>query len=627
MHLRIEPGAKAAATPPEWLRTGAQIGTLVNIWADRGDVVAYVGPGAGGPAPACFIPNSAEVEVNVAVAFGEEITPDEINDFTQRSTQFEWPKAAGALFHEAMHARFSRWSIPDAMKAIEDAGLPESVFQAIQLLEESRIEKLGVETHPENAPFLRSCALEIVLSDVSSESIMLHPSVSSFAQLAGLTLARVDADVLRESDVELVRDVLAATLGDDALDSLREVWVEFQALRDHRSFTKMIPLGKRWVEIVDELKREHGETDETDGAESGSAGGAPAGSGAETESSDGDTGAPTREGSGSLAEKLKELVEAIEDAAEEAEIGAADDAADQEITEEWEREVAERASDAERARDHKSIATRVFSKGTGPGSGGTRSMLVKERPPSGSERAAAVVVSRMLEKARYRDRTVTDTASVLPPGRLRSRAMVQAAALKSKGVAVDVEPWRRRQRRHTDSPELTVGTLVDISGSMGGAMEPMAVVAWVLSEAVRRAQGRTAMVYYGTSVFPTLKPGEHLKDVKIYSAPDATEKFTTAFKAIDGALGLIGGRGARLLVIVSDCCYTHEEQQALERYVTACIADGVGVLVIPFDGGWYASGAEKAGAVVLTKLSKSADLAVAIGKAAATALERAGGSR
>ena len=83
-------------------------------------------------------------------------------------------------------------------------------------------------------------------------------------------------------------------------------------------------------------------------------------------------------------------------------------------------------------------------------------------------------------------------------------------------------------------------------------MQPMASVAWILSEATRRVQGRAAMVYYGNNVFPTLKPGQHLDRVKVYSAPDMTEKFDKAFKALNGGLNLLNGSGALLLVVVSD---------------------------------------------------------------------------
>ena len=50
-HLKFSE-TRAERTPAEWLPIGARIGNLVNDWAGRSDIVAYVGPGAGGPAPA-----------------------------------------------------------------------------------------------------------------------------------------------------------------------------------------------------------------------------------------------------------------------------------------------------------------------------------------------------------------------------------------------------------------------------------------------------------------------------------------------------------------------------------------------------------------------------------------------
>jgi hypothetical protein len=183
------------------------------------------------------------------------------------------------------------------------------------------------------------------------------------------------------------------------------------------------------------------------------------------------------------------------------------------------------------------------------------------------------------------------------------------------------EPWRRTARKHIDDPKLTLGVMVDISGSMSEAMQPMATTAWVMSEAVRRVQGKAAMVYYGQDVFPTLKPGQHLKQVDVYSAPDGTEKFNKAFQAINGGLGLLNGTGARLLVIVSDGCYTSEEKRATRQWLDECKRSGVGVLWLTFDKGDDVRPLiAGTGAVLLTGITKPEDVAVEIGTAAAKAL-------
>lgn len=586
----IKTGAtRAEATSPEWLHVGAQIGRIVNEWAFRSDLVAYVGPGAGGPAPACFNPELAEIEVNVDVAFGKGIAPSTVGDLTKRSTQFEWPKASGAIYHEALHARFSRWSLADAY-----AGLADNEAAALTLLEESRIEKYGVEILPANAPFLRACALEIVLHD-AEESLADLTSTRAAAQLAGLTLARVDAGVLQRSDVASIAEVVELFLGEDLLQALRALWIRYQDHDNHYNVEAQYETAREWVRLVENAAAERGEPAQGDG-------------------------------NPEFAEFIKAMIDALGEDAEAAGIAAQDDIDDQEQTEEWKEQVNSKSNSAKEQKAHKDAATKVFGQGTGPSSvTKTNSKLRETRKPTSAERAAAVKVAALLEKAKYRERDAVDVASVLPPGRLRTRAMVQGAALKAKGIQANVEPWRRTMRKHTDDPTLSVGVMVDISGSMGAAMEPMAVTAWVMSEATRRVQGKCAMVYYGSDVFPTLKPGQHLSDVTIYTAPDGTEKFDDAFKSLNGAMNLLHGRGARLLVIVSDGCYTGPETERAKHWMRRCQEAGVAVVWLPFEHASYARNILRGtDGVILDSVRSPADAAAEIGKAAAAALSKVG---
>ena len=195
---------------------------------------------------------------------------------------------------------------------------------------------------------------------------------------------------------------------------------------------------------------------------------------------------------------------------------------------------------------------------------------------------------------------------------------------------VETEPWNRIQRKHTEDPNLTIGVMVDISGSMSSAMEPLASAAWILSEATRRVQGKVAMVYYGSAVFPTLKAGQHLTDVNVYTAPDGTERFDEAFKALDGSLDLLHGSGARMLVVVSDGEYTGDEQIATRKWLDRCDKAGVGVLWL--DAGHYGGSAErrygKNNVAQFVELGRSVtDAANEIGKAATKALTKAGERR
>lgn len=592
-HLKYDKTTRAESTPPEWLGVGAAVGQLANKWADRYDLVGYVGPGAGGVAPACFTPATAEVEVNVEVAFGRSISPETIGDLRDRSTQFEWPKATGAIFHEALHARFSNWNIEAAFNELSPAE-----FKALIYLEEGRIEYNGVTIMPENRAFLRASALEIVVADIKEESIK-ESDTRVAAAIAALTMARVDAGVLQDEDIEAITPLIESKLGVATLAKLREIWIAVQEHKNHLDATAMYPLARRWVEIVNEQAEENGEPDPGEGT--------PDENGAE--------------GSGGI---MGEMLEALEEAAGTAAINASGDLDDQQTTEEWSEIAKERSSASKTQKEHESVADEVFGQGTGPMAGGTTgSRLIEERTPSAEERAAAVTVARLLERAKYRERDVVEIASIVPPGRLRTRAMVQSAAFKSKGIMTQVEPWRRSVRKHTDEPTLNIGVMVDISGSMSEAMNPMAVTAWVMSEAARRIQARVAMVYYGEGVFPTLKPGQHLDKVNVYTAPDGTEKFDKAFKALNGSLNLLNGSGARMLVVVSDGCYTNHESEAARRWVRECDRAGVGVLWLPFDnrGGGYASSiCSGSSAVVLKGVVDPAAVATEIGAAAAKAM-------
>jgi hypothetical protein len=146
------------------------------------------------------------------------------------------------------------------------------------------------------------------------------------------------------------------------------------------------------------------------------------------------------------------------------------------------------------------------------------------------------------------------------------------------GKRGELPAWKSKSRKHTDDPTLTLGVMVDISGSMSSAMEAMGQTAWIMGEAGRRIQARTAMVYYGSGVFPTLRVGQRLDQVTTYSAPDGTEKFGEAWSAIDGELGLTFGDGVRMLVIVSDGYYTPTEQENCVRALRECKQNGVAVL-------------------------------------------------
>jgi hypothetical protein len=564
--------------------------------------VVYAGSDAGIGHTACFIKTSAEIEINTGIAFGTGVSPVIVGDFTERSTQFDWSGVTGVIYHEALHARYSEWNT-DALQS-----MTPFVFDTFQLLDEARIERNGVLAIPENQIFLRSSALELCLGDLDDEQLNQLSDVRVSAHLAGLALARVDAGVLKLSDVKSTYHKVVEIMGEELFGKLRAIWCEFQRLATG-DVQRGIELATKWNELLNEADPE----------------GNPENGGGKSECEWEVEGSGEGEGKGK-GKGFGELMDALNEDADETSTSVAKDLVDQQTKEEQAQELKERGSKSKRQQQTKNTASKIFSNSSGAGESGSSSRLMEQRKPTGKERASAVTIAKMLEKAKYVERSVTEIKSVLPQGRLNTRVAIQNQALKAKGVNETLPAWRANKRKHTDDPTLKIGVMVDISGSMGSAMEAMATTAWVLSEAGRRVQAKTAMVYYGSGVFPTLKVGQHLDKVSVWSAPDGTEKFGEAFDALDGTLDLVYGQGVRMLVIVSDGHYTSNENQNAKNAIKMCGENGVAVLWVTPKECYGGMGQVLVGShgVVLDQMDTD-QIALAIGRSATDALNKVSG--
>jgi hypothetical protein len=573
-------------TPSDWLGVGYEITQLVNAWSDRTDLVALLGTEAGKGAPACFLPALAEIEVNTKEAFGEITTPSMIDDLTKRKNQYEFAKAVGAIRHEAYHAKFSAWDIPLAGKTLK-----QDEFEALMLLEEGRIEAWGISTHPDAKVFLRASAMGLII-DEAKEVFSEQSTIRSASSLVGLCHARIIAGSLDELQAFDLVDKVNGILGSDLVMKLKEIIYQFQDHATHTDISACYPLAIEWARLVREKAEEAGEQ-------------------------------PTKEQQEAFAEMMSEM---LGEMSESVSISNANELQDQKRSEDMKESATAKANTSKEQKKNEEIARQVFSKSSGPGEASTRSQLVEKRSPNGQERNSAVKIAKALERAKYRERGAIEIGSIVPPGKLNTRKIIQAKALEQKGIFTQPKAFSKKVRKHTDEPELSVGVMVDISGSMSSAMNPMASTAWIMGEAVRRVQGRCAMVYFGSDVFPTLKAGQRLKEVNVYSAPDGTEKFDRAFRALDGALNLLNGEGARLLVVVSDGHYTSDEMESAKAWVARCSKNGVAVLWLPIgDNGATAKHiCAGANAQVVENITDPSVSAQIIGKNAEKVLSTAG---
>lgn len=585
----------------EWRTLNSQVTTLVNTWSGRDDLVAFIGPEQG-DATAFFSPERCEIQVNTDISFGEGVPATSIGDMNDRTVQFDHLKASGAIFHEASHAKFTTWNLRSSMRDLE-----ERENAAMHILEESRIEGLGVLHNPENTAFLRACALEIVLSDMADEKVQQMSGIRQAAHLLALGIARVDAGVLKDEDVKLMRETIETIIEPKTIKKFRNIWLQFQKITNPATqINEMYRLAREWAKLLDETAKEEDEQAEKNAA---------------------------------ARQMMRDLMKSLGGPGgqmDQTESKAQGDAQDQQRQEKWNADQKAKDERNKERGGNQDAAKKVFDKDVPVDnqSGGqleygqTRSAIAHTREPSSEERKAAILIGRALEKAKYHDRIRIESNSIMPPGRLSTRATVQAAAYKANNIRVQTEPWKRIQRKHQIDPNLKVGIAMDISGSMSGAMEPMGVTGWLMAEAVRRIQGTFAMVSYGHEVTPLIKPGQHQKDVNIYTCPDGSEAFQLGFQALDGILGMLDGSGARLLVFVSDFNYKQQEVGYSKKWLKRCGDEGVAVVILGYGNPYGAAEAIKGtNAELVYPAATPVEVAIQIGQAAVRALERAGKSQ
>jgi len=594
------------SSKPEWLRTCAEIGLVANNWSVRSDLAVYAGDdSAEGKAIAAYYSDISEIELDIAGAFGTATTPEMVGNFTKRDTQYEFPNATGVIYHEALHARHTAWNT----KYLADL-LDPNEQRAFMLLEESRIEKKGVIERPENRLFLRSSALHLALEDADPETLATMGDVWQSAFVSALSLARYDAGVLEADDVRELYTSLTSILGMELYRELQKIWIAFQNLNVSQA-DEGADLAKKWVELLRQADPE-GEPKMGEGVMA-----------EPSESESGDSESKESKSSGAVSK----IVESLEKSATETELNTSEDLSDQEKQEKWQDEAKARQEQSKNNDQKRKANAKVFDKNTDPKVSGSNSTIQEKRSPTPSERASAVRIGQMLDKAKYRERSLHERQSILPEGKLNARVAVQNAALKSMGIHSNQPAWRKKVRKNTDDPTLRLGIMVDISGSMSSAMEAMATTAWIMGEAGHRIQAKTAMVYFGSGVFPTLRVGQRLAEVSVYSAPDGTEKFDEAWQALDGEVRLTSNDGVRMLVIVSDGNFTLKERENAVSALRECRQNGVAVLWITpkgcMDYGARGIIGESAWGVHLTDMDTN-EIAMSVGKSATDALERVG---
>jgi hypothetical protein len=570
--------ASQKADAKHWNRVSAEANDYINELAGRDDLAVKIAPGAGRGALAVFLPEEAEVEVD-ADKCAAGIDPADI-DLATEAGRLQHPALSGAGAHEGGHGWASTWPLDQSPEK-------RAVVQAALLLEESRMEKHLLERRPDARVLLRASLTELVATHADASTPM------GAASVLALIVARADAGVMDAAEVAPAWEAAAATLGEDRAEALRSIWREAHALPRETTAEAMEALGRKWLDVLGE-DAQYG--DEGHGIACG-------------HRDDGDNeGEGDGDGSG-IAEAIAEAVAA--DAEAEARDGrAAAEARDE--AKAADKEAQQERKDAEKA--HLMEKDAVIAHGSGWGYEG----LSGEREPTGAEYAQANILAQRLRSAQYRDRTTTMVASELPPGRLRSAQAVQRAAQRAQGIPPTAAPFRRVQHKVVEQPPITVGVGCDISGSMRSLVGPVASAAWIIAHAVQQVDGTTATAAFGESVHPVVRPGEVPRKVREFNASGGMENIVDFLQAASGSLHLMDGRGLRLVVVVSDGHWTHDQRHRGDRLARRLTDAGVRILHV----GWRHTDIPLAGSTFL-QLGNPDTFGEALGQAMVDLLEAA----
>ena len=618
----------------DWLPLGAILTEHVNRWASSRDLVLYIGMDGAKDlgeeaATAFYDPRTREIEISAPFAFGKGVESSMINfeDCRTKKGLGNYAVLGGLLLHESMHAKHSTWSNLEIAKALVKAygkNTGEQLMKIHNLLEELRIESRGVREWERDKGFLRASARKLAAPAPTPAGEPEEKPNLVTALL--LVLGREPIKVLTARDVHKLKAEVVKMLsevpsedetvpptkvdGKAVYKAVMEEILDFSRISDRSEPDQedLIKITKNVYDLLTPYMPKvsmpwdgHGEEPQSGEGEEGGEGQDGDGDGQQTVASpDGKASQPGSkavEGTENNGELSDEASSAMDETFDSAELGGADDVWEESAREEREKQAREAEQKAKQEKEHEKVSKNTFERSSGQ-NGKTRSRIVSQRPPTPEEMRAMVAFNTALLEAKHRDRKSNTTRDYVPPGRLQTGAALRDEAIRwAGGAGGSTLMFKGKRRRHVDDPDLIVGQICDISGSMSGTMEPMAVSTWIMANSVNRIEGSTyASVYYGESVFPTLWPGEKLEKVTRYDASDGFEEFNQAFQAIDGKLNLLNGSGVRLLVITSDGNYRPHEEKACRKWLSECQKAGVGVLWLGLKHGRAESFIEEMGA-------------------------------
>lgn len=258
----------------EWLQLGSRMAGLVNLIAERQDLIVSIYPDNRTPgttrASAWYIPAEASVNFDSSQLLEDHVHPHSVDLYDPRG-QAEHIKLMGAMVHECAHATHTVLNFPKTSN--------RNHVEWALLLEESRIEKKALARRPQDRVFLRAAVKDVVSGGDMNKLPESQRKRAQAARSAALLLGRIDNGVLDADEVSGLRALIVKELGEDTLERMRQVWLRAQAL-DDGDLEGLLACGKEYYEILcekdeenqDQQNRQQGQSGESSGSASSTSG-------------------------------------------------------------------------------------------------------------------------------------------------------------------------------------------------------------------------------------------------------------------------------------------------------------------------------------------------------------------
>lgn len=484
----------------------------------------------------------------------------------------------GVLDHECGHVKHS--PTPRQMQEV-----PEGLFERAKWLEEGRMEARLIEGVPRVSRYLRAAITKILLEH-RPEDPLAPMSRAQAVRAAVLICSRVPAGTLRAADVAESEARFAEVLGEEDLETVKEIVAEVCATPDAEAVAALTEGARRLAELAPTEEEEggEGESGEGSGGGEGEAGGE----------------APSWEqASGPLAEAERSA------RAEAVELDRREGCVDPELRE-LAREIAEGGVAA---------VKRLALFGGGHGFGlGPGIADAGGRAPVAIERTAARRLAHALREAR--SKRLIREGRVNPPGRFSGRGAMRQASELERGAPVRGLAFATKRTVLAELWQPVVGIAVDVSGSNAPHEGAICSVVWVAHSAVEQAGGRAAVSLFGDEAKLLCRPGHRLGEVPVISATGGSEDVGEGIELLRTVLPLSDRRRPRLLFLVGDGWWTSEPwAEAGERNIAELRASGCGVVSIGIG-----SEPRPHGESALVAVGEALEIAAVIGSAAVEAL-------